>query len=251
MHVSKYSQKDLKQQQADKAAIIALAVLLGVFLGVALYAEHEENRAMRKLEQRNAARGQDFADYVFDDVKTYVLQNQPSQREIARAARGYNPEFQDKRINGLVQDSTKYANAIVRDAPAIIAKLDGTYINEYTQPGQKKPIKYTDDKSFRLTLRENGNTYTSFDKAMRYVQNQQTLITGPEYRLEISPEEDGGLRRGYEQVPTGRTIVKHYNTSPAYKMKVNIKHLREISKALAYARAVKAQAITNTHGHDK
>ena len=48
MHVSKYPQKDLKQQQADRAAIIALAVLLGVFLGVALYAKHEENRAMRK-----------------------------------------------------------------------------------------------------------------------------------------------------------------------------------------------------------
>ena len=251
MFVTKYTQEDIQKRKDAKLLAIVIAALLVMLGGAELHKNVSEKKAQRKLEQRNAARGQDFANYVFDDVKTYVLQNMPSQRKINAEAAHYDPDYQDSHIQHLVQDSTKYADAIVRDAPVVISGLDGTRIYEYTMPGDKKPTVETLSKSFRTTLRENGDTYTSFDKAMEHIQSQQALITGPEYRLEPWSEEEGGLRRGYEHVPTGKTIVKGSNTSESYKMKINIGHLKEICKELAYARAVKAQAVRNAKSRGK
>ena len=235
------------EQRRDLALILVVCAGLAGFWGVGSVCKNvSEKKAQRKLEQRNAERGQAFANYVFDDVKTYVLQNMPTQREINSELRYYDPKYQDNHIQYLVQDSTKYADAIVRDAPIVIAGLDGTAIYEYREPGTNKLVKYTPEKSFRTALKKHGDTYTSFESAMNNIQSQQALITGPEYRLEPWPEEEGGLRRGYQHIPTGRTIVKGSNTSEAYKMKINIEHLRDISKSLAYARAVKAQAVKNS-----
>ena len=235
---------EMTQQQRNKLGALIIVIGLGLLVGVCAQQRHVEKRAMRKLEQRNAARGRDFANYIFDDVKTYVLQNAPTEQEINDRAAYYNADLYKDMITSLVKDSTKYANAIVRDAPEIMAYLDKTIIFNETVPGKNKTIKKPLEKTFKETLKKNGNNKTSFEEAMKYVQGQQPLVMGPEYRLDPVYGEDStgdSVILYYDHIPTGKTIVKGSNTSAAYKTKVNIRHLKNFSKELARARAVMAR----------
>lgn len=238
--------KEVSQKQLNLLAVLLVLFMVGGSFGLVGYYKRAEKKALQKLEQRNAARGQDFANYVFDDVKTYVLEHQPSQKEIDFEVARYDSQLQEEVITTLAKDSATYARAILRDAPVVISYLDGTIVFVSPVTKEDKPVKTTMDNSFKATLNKNGKTNTPFEKAMEYIQSQKALITMPEYKYEPVFASDSSVLY-YDKVPTGKMVVQGSNPSEAYKMKVNIEHLRNISTILARERAVRAQAVRNVN----
>jgi len=229
-----------KSNQKYNKITLAL-VLLGVaFIWIKGMPQRAEERALRKLEKRNELRGEKFANYVFSDVNTYVLQNKPNQSEINSVASSRDLKSQEQRIQNLAQDSAKYADAIRRDAPVVISYLDNTRVYEYMGA---KTGKRTLDETARETLKKYGRTGMSFKAALQYVQQESKMATSPEYIKDKKPvyvTNDGeNISMGYGRIQVG-------DTGEAFTMKVNINHLKDVSKELAFNRAVKAQIIKNT-----
>ena len=242
--------KEVSQKQLNLLAVFMALIIFGGVFGIGNHYKRAEKKAMQKLEQRNAARGQDFANYIFDEVKTYVLENQPAQSEIDFEVAHYNPEIQADVITTLAKDSAIYARAILRDAPVVISYLDGTLVFESESKKDKKPVKTTMDNSFKTTLNKHGKTNTSFDKALEYVMGQKSLVMMPEYKHEAVYGKDSSVLY-YDRVPTGQMIVQGSNDSEAYKMKVNIAHLKDICTVLKRERTVQVQAVRNANIREK
>ncbi|MBO4582511.1 MAG: hypothetical protein J5714_00440 [Alphaproteobacteria bacterium] len=178
----------------------------------------EQEETQKKLEQvekaRQAQRAHDFADYIIKDTRDYVVQN-TSKRSVREAAENYNfdSSFWDSYIQDLVKDSTKYANEIYRDAWCI----------------------------------NNLSPNVSFETGIKYIDGQEALVVGPKYEAEYNMGVSHGeeVIKSVEYVPTGKTEVKGSNKSAAYKMKVNKRHLKEISLDLARLRAGRNLARKN------
>jgi preprotein translocase subunit SecG len=176
----------------------------------------EKEEAQKKLEQvekeRQAKRAHDFADYIIEDVRAYAI---PSKRSIREWCENYkfDPGYWDGRIQDLVSDSTKYANAIYRDAWCI----------------QK--------------LHPN----ISFEAALKWIDEQSSVVVGPKYEAEYNMGVSHGeeVIKSVSYVPSGKTEVKGSNHSAEYKMKVNKRHLKEISLKLAQLRAGRNLAQKN------
>jgi len=187
---------------------IALCVVLacGIALGIIdhRYKKQEKQKEIARQEQR----GKDFANYIIEDTQKWVAENQDVDK-ITQQAQEYinNPTEYDEQINKLVQDSTKYANAIFRDA-GVINNLD--LVQKRTVP---------------------------FEEAIEFINAQKPEYPSVRKKPELHIEYDGfgEMISWVEYVPKD-TIVE-YNTSPARIMKINKRHLRNISLDLATRRA--------------
>lgn len=210
--------KDNWNREFDPYIVLVLAVGLGGLIWLAKVDKKakEQEEAQKKLEQvekeRQAKRAHDFADYIIEDVRAYAI---PSKRSIREWCENYkfDPGYWDGRIQDLVSDSTKYANAIYRDAWCI----------------QK--------------LHPN----ISFESALKWIDEQSSVVIGPKYEAEYNMGVSHGeeVIKSVSYVPSGKTEVKGSNHSAEYKMKVNKRHLKEISLKLAQLRAGRNLAQKN------
>ncbi|MBR2286194.1 MAG: hypothetical protein IJ866_01925 [Alphaproteobacteria bacterium] len=227
MHVSKYPSTNRQERVWTSPLMVGLVitVVVGLLSAPAVVRSVDQKRGQRaqkraqlENEPKIAARATIFTDYVFDDVKTYVLRNMPSQQEINSISRYHDVKSGKKSIDWLVQDSTKYANAIVRDAPFVVGNIHChySYGNEYIPLYPVQQLDDVDSKTLCATAMNFVN------KSEKYLDGTSAFVRGPDAWREIKQE------------------------NPAYKMKINIKHLKDISKQLAYERALQAQAIKNT-----
>lgn len=210
-----------KHDRGARKVVLGLAAFAVLLIGCGTYFSKRE--AKREAQQKEiedakkakeAQRAHEFADYVIADVREYAFGNKTKQavRE-AVAIYEYDPKFWNGYIQELVADSTKYANAIVRDS-WVINKLSPTI---------------------------------SFHGALKWVDDQSALVVGPKYRAEYNMGCSHGeeVIASVDYVPTGETEVKGSNKSAEYKMKVNRRHLKEISTKLAIYKAAQNQAHKN------
>lgn len=202
-----------KRKRANNATDIVLWSILGciiVFM-VAFTAQDYKKRGNEKRQEkaRQEQRGKDFANYIINDVREWVPQNMNNQ-DIEYAAREYkaNPQQYDNTMKSLVKDSTKYAKAIFRDA-GVINKLDDL---------EQRTI--------------------SFEEAMQYVNSQPAEYFVPRQKTVLDVECDGFGNPvvSSEYVKTGDTISIP-NKCPARIIKINKRHLRNLSLELATRRA--------------
>ena len=229
MRVSRYPRKDSTMHKGAWLGAVFFILLLGLVVTPVAIKEVDQNRGKRaqkraamENEPKIAERAAIFTDYVFDDVKTYALQNMPSQREINSLSRFHDIGAGKANIDWLVQDSTKYANAIVRDVPFVVSNI----LCHYSDGNKYEPL-------YPVQHLDDVDSKTLCAVAMDFV-NKSPKDLGTVARVK-------GLDVWHE--------IKREN--PAYKMKINIKHLKEISKSLAYERALQAQAIKNAKNRGK
>jgi hypothetical protein len=206
----------LKEKQNLKKFAFFLLALLAI---TASYAHFDKKKAKEKEKQEQLQkdkRAQEFADFIFDDVESWVSKNK-NKESLQWAIKWYkeNPKEYNKYIERLAADSAKYADAILRDAGSVIEFLD---------------------------KRHNKNV--SFKEAMQYIENQEALITGPVYKGVTRKGGHHGeeVVAGIDYVDTGKREVKGSNQSPARKIKINKKHLQETEQSLKFARTAKGRA---------
>ena len=175
---------------------------------------HQHNKKQEKqAQERKEQRAQEFTKFIIEDVNDLV-KSENLKKEISYAVAEYkkNPKKYDKRIAELMQDSAKYADAILRDADFV--------------------INHKDVKAM------------SFEKALKYIESQQSVVEVNETRkvarqhMGVSHGEEVVAGIDYIEEPTGRKI-KVANKSVARTMKINKGHLKEKTKALAILRAAK------------
>lgn len=200
------SNKKHKYSSAKSTVIVMFICLL---IGNIAYNTQERKARKAAQEQeilRKKQRGDDFANYIINDTRKWVVKNQDEDKIMQYIAEYQaDPDKYNAKIDSLIQDSTKYANAIFRDA-GIINFLD-------TLPN-----------------------YASFREAMAYVNSQTTEHKYVEKKstVQVEPDGQGGVVAWSEFVP-GDTIVE-YNRTPARILKINKRHLRNISLELAMRR---------------
>ena len=229
MHISQYGKKDSNRHERAWLGPVCIFVATALFVAPGIIIDGDQERGKRaqkraalENESKIAARATIFTDYVFDDVKTYVLHNMPSQKEINSMARFHDIKSGKKSIDWMVQDSTKYANAIVRDAPFVVGNIHC----HYSEGNKWEPV-------YRVQHLDDVDSKTLCTTAMSVVNKSEKYL-------------DGSV---FGRAPDAWREIKEEN--PSYKMKINIKHLKEISKNLAYERALQAQAIKNTKSRGK
>ncbi len=187
-----------------------------IWLAKAEKKAREQERVKQQIENaekaKQAQRAHDFADYIIEDVRAYATPSKHSIREWCETYKDA-PNYWDGRIQDLVSDSTKYANAIYRDAWCI-KKL---------------------------------NPNISFEAALKWIDEQSSVVIGPKYEAEYNMGVSHGeeVIKSVSYVPSGETEVKGSNQSAEYKMKVNKRHLKEISLKLAQLRAGRNLAQKN------
>lgn len=192
-----------------KVMTIVMLIFIAALCGTVIHNRNKKREEMREKEQaRREMRGNMFGQYVIQDTRNWVLQNM-DEAKINAAAAEYHKDSANfnSEMGRLSQDSTKYANAIFRDA-GLINALDDV---------KKKEV--------------------SFQDAMDYIDSQKPTITYAKKKSVVYVEHDGqgGFVAWNEFVP-GDTVVE-YNRSPARIMKINKRHLRNISLDLATRRA--------------
>ena len=194
-----------------KVMTVVMAIFIAALCGTVIHNRNKKREEMLEKEKaRREMRGNMFGQYVIQDTRNWVLQNMDEDKVNAAAeayrtdSAGFNSE-----MGKLTQDSTKYAKAIFRDA-GLINGLDDV---------NKKEV--------------------SFQDAMDYIDSQKSTITYTKKKSIVCVEHDGqgGFVAWNEFVP-GDTVVE-YNRSPARIMKINKRHLRNISLDLATRRAGK------------
>lgn len=184
--------------------IVFISLLMG--LGVYKFDQHLQKRKQNKARQEQ--RGKDFANYIISDVRNYVQEN-INDTDIMNAAKEYNQDSVAYKAHfaQLRQDSTKYADAIFRDA-IIINGMDKL---------QKTSIP--------------------FEEALEYVNSQPAEYHVQKTKTYIHTEHDGfgGFTFWTEYIPTDEIIIEP-NNSPARIIKINKRHLARISLELAIRR---------------
>lgn len=192
-----------------KTMTVVMVIFIAVLCGTVIHNRNKKRDEMLEKEQaRREMRGNMFGQYVIQDTRNWVLQNMDEANINATAAE-YHKDSADfnSEMGRLSQDSTKYAKAIFRDA-GLINALDDL---------KKKEV--------------------SFQDAMDYIDSQESTHTYVKEKSVVYVEHDGqgGFVAWNEFVP-GDTVVE-YNRSPARIMKINKRHLRNISLDLATRRA--------------
>ena len=192
-----------------KTMTVVMIVFVSLLFGTVIHKGSKNREQNKKEKARQEQRGIDFGNYIINDVKNWVSQNLKDQN-IKLAAQEYAQDSQqyDKGINKLVKDSTKYAKAIFRDA-GVINKIDDL---------EQRTI--------------------SFEEAMQYVNSQPAEYFVPRQKTVLDVECDGFGNPvvSSEYVKTGDTISIP-NKCPARIIKINKRHLRNLSLELATRRA--------------
>ena len=210
------SSKKNKLNRTDKIIDLALwiaffAVCIGIGVSHVKEAITEKNKKKQETEIRKQ-RSDDFANYIISDTKDWVLANL-NDNNINVASQKYNTDsvLFNHQMDTLIMDSTKYADAIFRDARII------TYLD------QEK------------------NKLVPLSAAMDYVDSQKMYRQVVKYKEYHSLEYDGfdGFYTLIEREPVD-TIVE-YNQTPARILKINKKHLRDVSLDLATRRVAKTR----------
>lgn len=200
--------------KSDVYLLRIMAVMAGVGLlciSGPIYNAHKKALADKKaLKQRNV-RSAAFANYIIDDITNQTNTQTPSNW----AMRQYQecPECVGDMIKQLAADSTKYANALFRDADAVLASLDARLEKEI-----------------------------SFDEALNLMKAEPAVQYGPEYKMETTwGEWDDGERVaiGQHPVPTGKMESK--GASVVRIMEINKNHLKRKTESLADLRAARAK----------
>lgn len=200
------------KKKTKKLFLVTLIVMIALGVDGQVKKHHEKERQNQE-KAKMELRARQFAEYILEDVEKQVDKKMDKQT-ILWYVDEYkkNPKKYDERIKDLMTDSTKYADAIVRDADVI---------HEY-------------DKRKGKTL--------AFEEAMKMVESEQALSVGPkmrgEFRMGVSHGEE--VIAGIDYEPTGETEVKGAN--PRRKLKVNKEHLRETSQMLKKYRTAKDMA---------
>lgn len=194
-----------------KVMTVVMVIFIAMLCGTVIHNRNKKREEMREKEQaRREMRGNMFGQYVIQDTRNWVLQNMDEDK-INAAAEAYRTDSAgfNSEMGRLSQDSTKYARAIFRDA-GLINALDDV---------KKKEV--------------------SFQDAMDYIDSQESTRTYTKKKSVVYVEHDGqgGFVAWNEFVP-GDTVVE-YNRSPARILKINKRHLRNISLDLATHRAGK------------
>ena len=199
-----------KQSNHDTKWLIAIVVLVFVvFYGGAGIESRKYEKRQKQEKMRQEQRGDMFARYIIEDIKNRVdLQNiDDKQIDFFAYEYKFDSVLYNKKMDGLIQDSIKYANAIFRDAGMI-----------------------------NLLDKDNNNVNISFEDAMKYIDSQQSIHQVVKQKNEIRVEHDdqGTFFAWSESVP-GETIVE-YNRSKARIIKINKCHLLNLSQELAMRR---------------
>ena len=209
-----YIQRSLKMSQKQRnykyatpmtvVMIVFMSLLVG--LGNYKFGQHLQKRKQNKARQEQ--RGKDFANYIISDIRNSVKEN-VNDTNIVNAAKEYKQDSVAYKAHfaQLRQDSTKYADAIFRDA-IIINGMDKL---------QKTSIP--------------------FEEALEYVNSQPAEYHVQKTKTYIHTEHDGfgGFNVWTEYVPTDEVIIEP-NNSPARIIKINKRHLTRISLELATMR---------------
>ena len=200
------------KKKMKKLFLVTLIVMIA--LGVdGQVKKHREKERQNQEKAKMELRARQFAEYILEDVEKQVGKKLDKQT-ILWYVDEYekNPKKYDERIKDLMADSTRYADAIFRDA---------SVIHEY-------------DKRAGKTL--------AFEEAMKMVEAEEALTTGPkmrgEFRMGYSHGEE--VIAGIDYEPTGEMEVKGAN--PRRKLKVNKEHLKETSQMLKKYRTAKDMA---------
>ena len=188
---------------------VVMVVFISLLLGGVIYRGSNKREQKQKAKARQEQRGKDFADYIICNVRNSVQENindtdiTNAANEYARDSMAYSAHFAQ-----LVKDSTKYANAVYRDA-IMINNLDKS---------QKKQV--------------------SFEEALEYVNAQPATYRVKKTKTYIHTDYDGfgEVTVWTEYIPTDEVIIET-NNSPARIIKINKRHLTRISLDLATRRS--------------
>ncbi|MDE5616076.1 MAG: hypothetical protein K2I81_04575 [Alphaproteobacteria bacterium] len=191
------------------AKILTPIVALFIAAGVGEYTDSEKADEEKK-DERTEQRAQQFAEYIVAEA-TKTAKN-PTLSDWAIEYYKRDPNAAEELIKGLEADSTKYANAIFRDARDVLNILE----------------------------RRTDKTI-SFQEAAAHIQKEPAVTYGPKYTMqtEYVEQSDGDMVAiGARAVPTGQTESK--GASKVRKMAINKKHLQKISTDLSVMRKAKS-----------
>ena len=206
----KYSTPQEKAKEIFYATLVSLFIAGGVWLSNNIKSEEKQKQEDWKKQE---VRAQEFTKFLIQDVNDWV-KSSDFKKDISYAVDEYkkDPKKYDKYIQELMQDSAKYADALLRDA--------------------------------HFVINSNEMKTASFAEAKKYIESQQSVVevdeikTVAQQRMGVSHGEEVVAGIDYYEEPTGRKI-KVTNKSPARTMKINKSHLKDKTKILAILRAGK------------
>jgi hypothetical protein len=206
----KYSTPQEKAKEIFYATLVSLFIAGGVWLSNNIKSEEKQKQEDWKKQE---VRAQEFTKFLIQDVNDWV-KSSDFKKDISYAVDEYkkNPKKYDKYIQELMQDSAKYADALLRDA--------------------------------RFVINSNEMKTASFVEAKKHIESQQSVVEVNEtrkvarQRMGVSHGEEVVAGIDYYEEPTGRKISVP-NKSPARVMKINSGHLKDKTKKLAILRAAK------------
>lgn len=110
--------KKITKDDVAVGVMATLAATLLIAIGASAYTKVKEQAEQRKEEEHQEVRAKQFAEYIVSEVSEIAKNPALSDWAIQYCKR--DPKRAERMIKALEADSTKYANAIFRDAGAAL-----------------------------------------------------------------------------------------------------------------------------------
>ena len=203
-----------KRDAKDNRVLWLCGLTIAALFAYGIIDNHNQKEAEKAEKERIEARTKAFAQYIIDDASTSATNDVRKKkfarvRNVARAQQAYNSDILKEMIQNLQADSTKYANAIVRDAP-MIHKIDSR--------AQKE---------------------VDFSTAWDIVRNMPKDSYRPKYEYEYIERGDGDVVRGGLRPVDGTKV--YTGASTAGIMTINHRELKKVCTDLIICREALAK----------